>query len=100
MNDIKNFKEKLINDYFSSIDLDKIDPSQIMEDLKDRLGEKPAVKLNYRNEVLILEDGKSKRNIEELESVTVVFTYEQLITNDNGELVNQIYPSIKTILVK
>ena len=99
-NDIKLYKDKIINDYFSSIDLDKIDPSQIKEDLRYRLGEAPAVKLNYRNEVLIVENGKPKKNIEELESVTVAFTYEEMITDENGELINQVFPCVKTILVK
>jgi hypothetical protein len=98
-NDIRVYKEKMINDYFSSIDLDKIEPDQIKLDLQSMLGEIPAVKLNYRNEVIILED-KSKKRFEELESVTVAFTYEQIITNENGEVLNQIFPVIKTILVK
>lgn len=97
--DIKNYKEKIINDYFSSIDLDNIDPSQVKKDLQNALGEIPGIRLNYRNEVIILED-KSKKRIDELESVTIAFTYEQIVTNENNEAVNQVFPCIKTILLK
>ena len=80
MDQIQAFKEKQINDYLSSIDMTNIDPSQIKNDLKRLLGEEPAVKLNYINESILNEDGsKSKKRLEKLDSMTIIFTVDKEI---------------------
>ena len=80
MNEQKEYKEKMINDYMSSnIDvenIDDIDIEKIKEDLHSLLGEIPAIELSYEAETPILEDGsKSKRRVK-LKSVNVAYTFE------------------------
>jgi hypothetical protein len=80
MDNIQMFKEKQINDYLSSIDLSNIDANQIKIDLKNKLGEEPAIKLNYIREDMITEDGnKNGKKIEHLESMTIIFTVDKEI---------------------
>lgn len=77
MEDIKNFKEKLINDYIYKIeDINKVKVSELKEQLKNLLGEEPAIKFNYVENLQINEDsGKLKRLENELESVEIYYTY-------------------------
>jgi len=76
------FKEKQINDYLSSIDMSEeyLDINQIINDLKIKLGEEPAIKFNYVSETLLKEDGsKEKIKIEKLDSMTIIFTVDKEI---------------------
>jgi hypothetical protein len=88
MDEIKNEKEKQINNYISN-NLNFENPNEISsrkmkEELKNILGEEPGVKLNYRSEELLSEtDGKKKR-IETLESITIVYTYEKSLPDGRG----------------
>lgn len=73
------FKEKQINDYLSSIDMLDLNIEQIKKDLKSKLGEEPAIKMNYKNEQMVKEGTGEKVRIEKLESVTIIFTIEREI---------------------
>jgi len=78
MNNIKQVKEKQINDYISNALLkeDKINIDKIKNDLSLLLGEKPGVELEYISEKLLLEDGKEPITKEKLESINIYYTYE------------------------
>ncbi|NPV13286.1 MAG: hypothetical protein HPY57_16115, partial [Ignavibacteria bacterium] len=71
VDNLQNFKEKQINDYLSSIDMTDIDINQIKRDLKHKLGEEPAIKMNYKNEKMVKEDTGEKVIVEKLESFTI-----------------------------
>lgn len=81
MDDIKNFKEKSINDFiYQNIDLtninDDLKVSDIKEGLRKVLGEEPAIKFNYKQEKKLNEDtGKLERTPKELESIEIYYTY-------------------------
>jgi len=77
MNALKTEKQKIINNYLSSIDLipDKININEIKSDLKKLLAEEPAVRLNYKKEYKLNEDGSKSKPIEKLKSMTIIFTY-------------------------
>jgi hypothetical protein len=79
MDSLQMFKEQQINDYLSSIDLNNIDTTQLKNDLRNKLGEEPAVKFNYHSELMINEDGTKDKRVENLESVTIIFTVEREI---------------------
>lgn len=83
MDDIKMFKEKTINDFISAnINLNHAKISDIKNGLRQALGEEPAVKFNYKENMKINEDsGKVERLGNELESVDVYYTY---IGSDNA----------------
>lgn len=83
MDNVRAFKEKVVNDYLSQIDYQTIDVNQIQEDLQRLLGEKPAIQLNYKQDTLLTEDGSKPKKLEKLESITVVFTYETLVGNQS-----------------
>jgi hypothetical protein len=80
MNDIKQIKEKQINDFISnSLNFEnpgEISVSEIKNGLKNILGEEPAVSFNYTKDTMISEDGNTKKRIEKLESVKVIYTYQ------------------------
>jgi len=78
MNDIKQLKEKTINDYISQCLLDEnnIDIDKMKGDLSILLGEKPGIELEYKSEKLILEDEKKVIKKEKLESIHIYYTYE------------------------
>lgn len=102
MDSIKQFKEKTINDYISNnIDFtktDQLDISKIKRDLKVLLKEEPGIKLNYKKENIISEGG-GKKSIENLESLTVVFTYENQQPDGNGGYINIPIPVEKEFLL-
>ena len=77
MNEIKQLKEKQINDYISNLILEEesIDVDKMKNDLSIILGEKPGIELEYKSENMILEDGKEKIRKEKLETVNVYFSY-------------------------
>ena len=79
MDNLQIFKEKIINDYMSSIDLLNIDLKQIKQDLKAKLGEEPAISMNYKQTEMIREDTKEKVSVEKLESITIIYTIEREI---------------------
>lgn len=77
MDDIKIFKEKIINDYiYNNIDLNNVGLHDLKFGLRSVLGEEPAVKFNYKENLKINEDsGKVERMPNELESIEIYFTY-------------------------
>ena len=80
MDNLQAFKEKAINDYLSSIDMNDLDANQLKNDLKKLLGEEPAIRFNYRKDELVNEDGsKNGKKIETLESVNIIFTVDREI---------------------
>jgi len=81
MDNLQQFKEKVINDYLSSIDMtaEYLDPEQIKRDLKSKLGEEPAIKFNYINTEMIKEDSGEKVRVEKLDSMTIIFTVNREI---------------------
>jgi hypothetical protein len=77
-------KEKIINDYFSLLDLNEnnIDYKKIEHELSLALGEKPAVQLIYEDDVVMNEDGtKEEKRISNITSINVYYTY-----NVNGNI--------------
>lgn len=81
MNEIKNLKEKQINDFIYDIDLNNASTSEIKNGLKYILGEEPGVKFNYSQEMTVNETtGEKERGDSELESIEIYFTY---IGDDN-----------------
>ena len=87
MDDIKAFKEQIINNYISGIDYDIIDPAGIKRELHQMIGETPAVNLIYTQEQILLEDGKSNKRLEKLEGIEVTFTYDRPAIDSNGQLI-------------
>ena len=83
MDDIKIFKEKVINDYIlNNIDITKIGSKDIKTGLRALLDEEPGVKFNYKENVKINEaTGKVERLPNELESIEIYYTY---IGSDNN----------------
>lgn len=80
MDTLRQMKQKEINDYISSINLNEINTNQIAEHLHIKLGEKPAVRLNYKKMFLLNESGKkTKKEIEKIESITIVYTTQKEI---------------------
>lgn len=82
MDDIKFFKEKIINDYiYNNINLTHAGTLDIKHGLKSVLGEEPAVKFVYKQNMKINEiNGKVERLPNELESIEIYYTY---IGSDN-----------------
>lgn len=82
MDDLKIFKEKQINNYIhDNISLVHATTRDIMQGLKNLLGEEPAVKFNYRENMKLNEKtGILERLSNELESVEIYYTY---IGSDN-----------------
>jgi hypothetical protein len=83
--DDKFQKEQIIDQYFSNMELINIeknlDVNQIKNDLRNALHEEPAINVKYTNKDMLLEDGKSKKRIEEIESITVFYTYFTAISD-------------------
>lgn len=76
MDEIKNLKEKQINDYIYEVELNDPSVSEIKKGLKYILGEEPGVKFNYTQELKINETtGKKERQKSELESIEIYYTY-------------------------
>jgi len=76
MNEIKNLKEKQINDFIYDVELNNASVSEIKKGLKYILGEEPGVKFNYTQELKINETtGKKERQESELESIEIYYTY-------------------------
>jgi len=84
MNDIKNLKEKQINDYISNIDLseENINIQEIKDGLSVLLGETPGINLEYETETMVLENGEGTKRINKLESISIFYTYD----NDDNVL--------------
>jgi hypothetical protein len=82
MDDIKIFKEKMINDYiYNNINLAHTGTNDIKMGLKMVIGEEPAIKFNYKENMKINEtSGKVERLQNELESIDIYYTY---IGSDN-----------------
>ena len=74
MDELQIFKEKEINNYISLLDLENIDIEQIKKDLKKKLGEEPAIRLNYEKEKILNEDTSKEEVVENLKSMTIIFT--------------------------
>ena len=81
MDTVKLEKEKIINNYLSSIDLSEnnIDINKIKSDLKLLLQEEPAVTLNNKTEKMLTEGGDDKV-VTSLESMSIIYTYEKTVS--------------------
>ena len=88
MDTIQAHKQKIINDYINTVDLTEIDVTQIKIDLHQLLGETPGVQLNYIREEMIMEDGKSKKELEKLESISVIYTYTKSVPDGIGGMID------------
>jgi len=76
MNEIKNLKEKQINDFIYEIEINNASVSEIKKGLNRILGEEPGVKFNYTQELKINETTRKKERQEnELESIEIYYTY-------------------------
>lgn len=76
MDEIKNLKEKQINDFIYEVELNNASVSEIKQGLKYILGEEPGVQFNYTQETKINETtGEKERSESELESIEIYFTY-------------------------
>jgi hypothetical protein len=82
VDDIKFFKEQQINNYIlTNVNLTHAGTVDIKTGLKNLLGEEPAVKFNYKQNMKINETtGKVERLDNELESIEIYYTY---IGSDN-----------------
>lgn len=81
MDDIKIFKEKIINDYIYNFELNKTGAHDIKEGLRRLLGEEPAVKFIYKEQLSLNETTGLKERMEnELEAIEIYYTY---IGSDN-----------------
>jgi len=74
MDSLQIFKEKAINNYLSSIDMNNMNIKQMKEDLKKLLGEEPAIRLNYVQEKTLNEAGDEEKTVERLDKVFITFT--------------------------
>lgn len=82
MNEIKNLKEKQINDFIYDVELNTVTIPEIQNGLKSILGETPGVKFNYTQEKKVNEKtGETERQEKELESIEIYYTY----FGDNNE---------------
>ena len=79
VDNLKNIKIKVVNDYISSIDMSEINTDQMAEALREQLGEKPAIRLNYKSDMMLNEDGSEGKRVEKIESITVLFTIEKQV---------------------
>ncbi len=76
MDEIKNLKEKQINDFVYQVELNNVSVSEIKQGLKNILGEEPGVKFSYNQPTSINEKtGKKERKEQELESIEIYYTY-------------------------
>lgn len=78
MNANEEMKAKIINDYISLLDLDnasKIDYHKIENELAIALGEKPAVQLQYEDDVKLNESGEEVSKINKLKTINIFFSY-------------------------
>lgn len=68
-------KELSIRDYISHIDFKNDDwkISKIKEDMRNFLGEEPAIDIVYKKDVLINEDSQEAKEIMDIDKVEVVF---------------------------
>jgi hypothetical protein len=102
--EVKNFKEKNINDYLSE-NLDYENPenisvSKIKNDLRQLLGEEPGVKLNYEGDEMLSETDGTKKRIVVLESITITFTYDKFVPDGNGGQISIPVPVQKEFLLQ
>jgi hypothetical protein len=71
------YKEKVINDYMSLVDLkhtDKLDYKKIELELAQALGERPAVEFKYEDDIILNEDGKDSKRVSKLETINIYYT--------------------------
>ena len=83
VDNLKNIKIKVVNDYISSIDMSEINTNQMAEALREQLGEKPAIRLNYKSDMMLNEDGSEGKRVEKIESITVLFTIEKQVDGNS-----------------
>lgn len=89
MDSFKIYKEQLLNNYISGIDdLSNVNYNQMKLELKNILGEEPAIKINYINEKGINENNGEPIIYEKMESITIIFTIE---TNGRLNVVSKEY---------
>jgi hypothetical protein len=76
MNEEKQHKEKQINNYIANLDPENLNADLIKQELQKLIGEVPGIKFNYKSEEMLMEDEKSKKKIEFLESIDIIYTYD------------------------
>jgi hypothetical protein len=81
MDMIQMEKERIINDYLSSLNIsdltiENIDINLIKKGLKDKLGEEPAIELEYER-TEILNEINNKIKTEKLKTIIVTYTIEK-----------------------
>ena len=100
MDDLKMYKKKEINNYINSLDLNTdIDLNMIKKDLHEKIGEEPGIELNYVREEMLMEDGKSKKEIEKLESINITYTYTKNVDDGNGNIIEIVVPSTEKYII-
>jgi hypothetical protein len=88
MNATEQYKEKIINDYMSLVDLNNkntLDYKKIEAELTAALGERPAVEFKYEDSVTLNEDGKETKRISNLECINIYYS----IQTNSGILFNK-----------
>lgn len=80
-------KEQMISGYISDIDFTKDGWSyrKIQEDLREMLGEAPALNFNYKKDVVLNEFNSEATEINIIESVDVIFSPN---LDEKGKLLN------------
>lgn len=79
-------KEQLIREFIARYNFDDENWSvnEIKRELKNMLGETPAVMVNYDKDIMVNEISGKTKEIKKMDSVTVVFTDD----NDNVKRLN------------
>lgn len=69
-------KNKIIEDYISRVDFKNgnFSVKQMKTDLKSVLHEEPAINIGYVKENTLMEDLKTKKVIEKVETITIYYT--------------------------
>lgn len=99
-NEIQKFKESIIDNYVYNIDPNRINVDDIKRELKQLLNEEPGIHLEYDNETIILEDGKSSKNISELKGISVYYSYDVSVPDGKGGYIDVPRFSTKKYILK
>jgi hypothetical protein len=72
----KSMKQISIMNYISKINFNRDNWSlkAIKEDMRRFLGEEPGIEIVYMKDVMLNEDGSGSKEIEKVETISIVFT--------------------------
>jgi len=91
MDSLLIYKEQLLNNYISSIEnLSEVNYNQMKSELRNILGEEPAIRINYKQESTLNEKNGETIQIEKMDSITIIYTHE---------VDGKIYPTSKEFLL-